>query len=420
MSGAAQAKPHNKGLPPGLAKKMDCKTFETNEVQYAHPSLKGLHNALQHGNKNNRARNVLRQKIINRGGEELLENRQGVTIGINGEPTTLLEPGQEVKDLAFKIKDNEGNLIDLQDNYQIEIQIDDSNNILEKPEDGMDLTARDMSDKTGVTRAVYAKASEENSGTAIVNAVLYKDKGNDLNNEVDEGEEIGAVNVEYTVEEPAVTTGVFNSDDLNIFNANEKSIMIAPEDEPVELDYKILDQFKNSIELSEDTAIEWTVKNTGDEDIIITKDEDSFYLLEPNEEQSFTRTAAEDSSSCTITFEANDPTAANITANIIDNDESLQSTSICFLPEENILVSDSGEKINGKVEAIEQNEDEETMDMLVSNSEDIYLLDDIAYETNIFSDVENIKTGYSVEVDLDNLKEEDKDDSDFIRVFNNN
>jgi len=444
-------------VPPGQAKKMPAavaneiddvdedgvKNVNTRGPAWArdvHPSVKGLRNAYRNLCRNGtpeQVRERLRLKIQARGGtvdgiEVPVDESKTFTLEINGTPDTFLQPEESTNDLAFVIKDRDGQEMDLTENYKIVLYVSGDDDVLDNaaPADGTTLTAEDMSDSTGITKTIKVTANEDSEGTASITAVLYKDENE--NNELDKGEELDVVTVTYTVGEPAVTTGALEStgNDLAfVANGNEVPLYVATTGKEIQFDYKILDQGGDIIDVSEDTRVIWTVKNNGIGDITITGVEDDPVILEKGESKNFENVISSGDDDDSITLKAGSATRAAVSARIKENEDSLKAADICFFPAGNELADDSDTTVSGRVTAFDTKDtgSDGTEILVKSYDGDYYYLPaGIDYETiNVLglNDAieteleENINTGDLVIIELDDNEEGESGDSDTLTLY---
>ncbi|MTI85804.1 MAG: hypothetical protein FH756_18380 [Firmicutes bacterium] len=393
-----------------------------------HPSVKGLMNAYRNLCRNGAPewqRAQFRAKIEARGGivEDIDEiEEKEYTITVDGDSSIELMFDQS-KDITFLVEDNEAEAAELPEGYEIEIQVSDDDSVLTSPEDEDTVG---MSDTEGVTEVVTVTADEENEGTATITVTLYND----------EDETVDSETIEVTVGEAVATTGNLTSNDSDLtFTAdeNEGIAYATMAGERINFDYQIVDQKDDPIDVDEDTNIIWTVKNTGENDITVYGVEETGVTVGPDEEKDFTEEISDGDDSDTISIRAYDVTEAEITAQIEDNEDSLESTIILFYDEDNMPVSDSDVTIEGTVEAFATGEDNEDGTQLLIYDGDEYFHITATFETVLIeNEDENIpdigdeaeleeylEYDMEVNVELDEYEEDDSSDEDIIKLYLN-
>ncbi len=396
-----------------------------------HPSVKGLMNAYDNLCRNGAPdwqRAQFRAKIEARGGifEDInkIEEKE-YTITVDGDSGIELMFDQS-KDITFLVEDNEAEAAELPQGYEIELQVSDDDSVLTSPEEESTVG---MSDTEGVTEVVTVTADEENEGTATITVTLYND----------EEEIVDSETIEVTVGEAVATTGNLTSDDSDLTFTSDENEGIAyatMAGERIDFDYQIVDQKDDPIDVAEDTNIIWTVKNTGENDITVYGVEESGVTVGPNEEKDFTEEISDDDDvddSDTISIQAYNVTEAEITSQIEDNEDSLESTGILFYDEDNMPVSDSDVTIEGTVEAFATDKDNEDGIQLLIYDGDEYFHITATFETVLIeNDDDNIpdigdeaelkeylEYDMEVNVELDEYEEDDSSDEDIIKLYLN-
>lgn len=406
----------SKKMPPGQAKKM------LEQDDWVHPSVKGLKNAyrnLYHNGAPEWKLNKFEQKIMHRGGN--LEDIDGIgekeyTISVDGDSNIKLYFGQDPVDIRFLVEDSEANAADLPENYEMILQVSDDDSVVStNPQDG-DIVELD---RDGFTKAITVTANDdEEDGTATIKVTLYNDQD----------EAVDSATITVTVGERAATNGTLSSgySDLTFTSdANEGSAYVAKAGDEYEISfyYHITDQAGNSFDVTED--IIWTVENTGENDIYVNWD-----TVQPGEEKEFTKEISDDDFD-RIQIKADDVTEVKISAQIEENDDSLDTTGIIFYDEDNELDSDSNETIEGTVKAFAfGNSDDETQ-VLLENGDDYYYIW-ATFENVTIEDVDGntingdedeledyLEYDMEVVIELDDKDEDDNSDEDSISLYLN-